>query len=375
MAQRQFRSDDTSPWIPAFGNGSDGATAIDTSTDATANTTASVASGNTALTAGSGSGFAAGNLILIHQSRNGGAGAGAWELNQIASIGGGTNWTLVYPTVQAYDTTAQVYLLKQYSSVTINSGQTLTSAAWDGSKGGIVAFLANTSITVTGNIVGSQKGYRGGTGGKATATSQAQGEGTSGAGTASTSANGNGGGGGRNNSSPGDGGGGGGGNGAGGGTGGTNANATGGTGGSTTGGTGLTTMVFGGGGGGEALETGSGNTPSNGAAGGGIVILIAPTITVSGSIAVSGGTGSGGTNPNGGSGAGGSILLKSQVAVLGSSLVTANAGSNSSLGGSAGAGRIHLDYLTSFTGTTSPTLDSARDPFLTFPTGFLPDFI
>lgn len=375
MAQRQFRSDDTSPWIHGFGNGSDGATAINTSTDATANTTISVTSGSTAATAGSGTGFAAGNLILIHQSRNGGAGAGAWELNQISSVGSGTDWTLVYPTTQAYDTTAQVYLLKQYSTVTVNSSQTLTSAAWDGTKGGIIAFLCNNTITVDGNISGNTKGFRGGAGGKATSTSQTQGEGTSGAGGASTSANGNGGGGGRNNSSPGDGGGGGGGNGATGGTGGTNVNATGGTGGSTAGDDGLVTMVFGGGGGGEALETGSGNTPSNGAAGGGLVLLIAPNITVTGSISVSGGTGSGGTNPNGGSGAGGSILIKGQTIILGSSLVTASAGSNSALGGAAGAGRIHADYLSSLTGTTSPTIDTRQDTSLTIGTSLIPDFI
>src|SRR3990167_2210136 len=166
MAQRQFASGDTSTWAEKYGDGSAGAVTIsadttDSSRSGYANTTASATIGSTALTAGSGTGFAANDLVIIHQSRNGGTGVGNWELNKISSVGGGTNWTLAYSTIYAYDTTAQVYHLVQNSAITINSAQTLTGVAWNSTTGGIVALLCNGIVTVTGNITVASKGYVG----------------------------------------------------------------------------------------------------------------------------------------------------------------------------------------------------------------------
>lgn len=350
---RQFRSDDTSPWIDKFGNGSDGVGSINTSTDATANTTFSGTETQSTGTAGSGTGFAAGNLVLIHQSRNGGDGAGVWELNKISSVGGGTDWTLAYPLQNDYGTTGQVYLFKQYSSYTVNSGQTLTGSAWDGTKGGIIAVLVNGVATITGNITTVGKGYRGAT---TNADNGYAGEGTVGASVQQTTANGNGGGGG---------------------TYGTPA----GTGGNAVGVAGLTTMFFGGG-------SGGGNEDRDGKNGAGIVLIIAKTITVTGSIngdGIAGQQGGGDQVSTGGS-AGGSILLKGQVITLGTNLVTAessaggangggsnpkgsgggghaSAGGNGSgnIGGTGSEGRIHADYLLSISGTTNPTIDSRQD--------------
>lgn len=347
MAQRQLRSDDTSAFAEKYGNGSDGAASINTSTDSVANTTFSASSGSTSATFGSGTGFADGNLILIHQSRNGGAGAGAWELNKIASGGGTTSVTLAYATIQAYDTTAQVYLLKQYSSVTINSGQTLTGRAWDGTKGGIVAFLCNGITTITGTISSSSKGYRGGAHPANDGIIGDSGEGTAGASvSASSSANGNGGGGGRQIGPES----GSGGNGS--------ALVGGGTNGAVSGNAGLTVMTFGGGGGGKGRDSTGGNVAFDGGEGGGIVLIISKTITITGAI------NSIGTSRTGaGAGAGGSVLLKGQDITLGSSLITATGGVNS-YSASAGTGRIHADYATSLSGTTSPTIDSRQDTSL-----------
>jgi len=60
----------------------------------------------------------------------------------------------------------------------------------------------------------------------------------------------------------------------------------------------------------------------------------------------------------GGSGAGGSILLKAQTATLGTAQITAAGGAGNNPGS---IGRIHLDYYTSYTGTTTPTLDATQD--------------
>ena len=70
----------------------------------------------------------------------------------------------------------------------------------------------------------------------------------------------------------------------------------------------------------------------------------------------------------GGGGAGGSALIKAQTVAFGSALVTAAAGTGGgtqSGGGNGSVGRIHLDYLTSYTGTTNPTLDARLDTSLT----------
>ena len=367
MAQRQFRSDDTSLWQYGFGNGSAGDLTVSSDITASsisgyANTTISVSNGTTSATAGSGTDFTNGDLVLIHQSRNGGTGAGVWELNRISSKGSGTDWTLENTACNDYGTTAQVYKLIQHSSITIDSTKTLTGVTWGGTTGGIIALMSSNGITVSGNISTASKGYGGGAGTTdTTGQVQEQGEGTAGAAILSQSANGNGGGGGKNEygsqSWTG---------GAGGGNGAAGSDATGrngsptSTGGTSVGSVGLTTMVFGGGGG-EYNSASGGN-------GGGIILLIAKTITITGTIVTGGGAGAGvgGGSSGSGGGAGGSVLMKAHTATLGTNLITSSggAGGTSSYGtpGGAGAvGRIHLDYKTSYTGTTTPTIDTTQD--------------
>lgn len=365
MAQRQFSQNDTSTWTEQYGDGSAGALTIsadttDSARSGYANTTISANLGSTSATAGSGTGFAANDLILIYQSRNGGTGVGNWELNKISSVGGGTNWTLAYATIYAYDTTAQVYRLVQNGDITIDSTKTLTGVAWDGTKGGVVALLSNGTITVTGVISLNSKGFRGGIAVSGSAVAGYQGEGVSGASAQTNTANGNGGGGGRTS----EGGGAGGGNGAAGGLG----EALSGDVGATAGNVGLTVAVFGGGGGSGATG-GGGGTSGVGGLGGGLVVLIGKTITVTGGITAIGADGGTSTTGSGGGGAGGSVLIKGQTITLGSTLVVATGGAfgNSSGiydGGAGGTGRIHADYAVSISGTTSPTLDSIHDSAL-----------
>lgn len=378
MAQRQFSSSDTSPWGYGYGNSGAGALTISSdTTDATPNTTFSATSGSTAATFGSGTGFANGDLLLILQTRNGGSGAGLWELNAIASGGGTTSVTLTYATINAYDTTAQVYLLKQYSAVTINNAKTLTSSAWDGSKGGIVAFLCNGTISVAGTITASGKGYRGGLG-PAAAGSRTQGEGNAGAGINDNAANGNGGGAtiGGNGTA-----GGGGGNGAAGSNGAT-ASGTG-VGGSTAGVAGLTTVVLGGAGGGGRIDTGG--SQADGGNGGGFILLIGRTVTITGALTSSGSNGVSNTTNSaggGGGGAGGPILVKGQTLTLGTNLITTPAGTGGAggfgfNGGNGGVGRIAAYYGLTISGSTTPSLTSTLDNGLNPSAGgaFLYNFI
>lgn len=374
MAQRQFRSDDTAAWGIRYGNSSNAAKTYAAnhtldSGDLFYNGTFTGTSGATTGTTGIADGTY--NLpCIIHQSR--GTGAGTWELNFLTTISGGTA-TFSYSLINTYNTGAQIVTGGQYSAITLNSGVTIQSPAWNGSTGGIALFLCSGTTSLPGTITsvgqnggapggGAGMGYSGGLGGNNTTQAQ-QGEGTAGASGGSSSANGNGGGGGLNTGgAPGEAQGGAGGNATAGANGSTLiGGGSVGTGGGTAGSADLTSMVFGGGGGGTASHNGSGGiTPgSGGGGGGGIVVIISRIITVTGSITANGGVG--GTDVGGvfgGAGAGGSILFKGQSITLGSSLVTASGGASGPAGGN---GRIHIDYSNTLSGTTTPTLDSRQD--------------
>jgi len=57
--------------------------------------------------------------------------------------------------VNGYDGTTQKIMVQRvpnYTNVTVNSGYTLTASAWDGTKGGVLLFKANGTLTVTGSI-------------------------------------------------------------------------------------------------------------------------------------------------------------------------------------------------------------------------------
>ena len=47
------------------------------------------------------------------------------------------------------------------STVTVNAGGTLTSHAWDGTTGGVVAFKARGALTILGQVNASAIGFRG----------------------------------------------------------------------------------------------------------------------------------------------------------------------------------------------------------------------
>lgn len=342
-----------------FGDGSDGSLTISSNTTQTLiDSTCTGTSGSFSLSATNVS-FVAGQIIFIHQTQ--GSMAGTWQRNTISSYTAGTITTIDALNAD-YVAGAQVIVMKQYINVTVNSGVTWTVSAWDGSKGGILPFLFNGTFTSTGSTSVAAKGYRGGTG--VNGTQATQGEGVTGTGSALSIANTSGGGGGFDSGEGHEGGGGG--------------HATvggrinqGGVGGTVSGdSTDLTTMNFGGGGGGGSYPLGSGG--GNGGRSGGIIFASGTSIVVTpitGSLSANGEDGAGSEAGGfGGGGSGGSILLKAQTATLGTNLVTA-AGGNSS--GSVGSvGRVHLDYYTSYTGTTTPTIDATQDNTLVTNTSY-----
>lgn len=357
-----------------FGDGTDGAVTVSTNdvydsgfTEPLVDATCTATSGTYSISATNAS-FTANDKILVHQTQNGTA--GTWERLEIQSYTAGTITTKT-PLANSYVSGAQVLVLNEFTNFTVNTGITLTAKAWNGSTGGILAFLVSGTLTVTGNIVGTGKGFRGRT--SRADVSKNNGEGINGYSVYDDSSRKNGGQGGSKDT-PRSGGGGGGGNGAVGGNGQPSYSTHGtiyGLGGSVVGTSDLTTMVFGGGGGMGADGWTSYQQNGTGGHGGGIIMLSATTLTVTGTVISkgnNGGTG-GGQDGGGGGGAGGSVLLKAQTGTLGTTLVTATAGAGGSggggNGGAGGVGRVHIDYLTSYTGTTNPTLNATQDNTLT----------
>ena len=354
-----------------FGDGDSGALTISSNTTQAPVDSACTGTAAAYTLSATNASFAAGDKLLIHQSR--GTGAGKWERNEIAGYTAGTI-TLTNALTNSYTTGAQVIVLEEYTNVTVNSTKTWTAKAWNGTVGGILCFLASGTVTDSGTISAIGKGFDNGVYG-AGSQDGAQAEGTSGAGgTRTQAANGSGGGGGKYSATNDTGGGAGGGHAASG-TNGTGAN--GGTGGGTSGTADLTTLTFGGGGGGGGGSTAE--IGGDGGEGGGIIFIIGVTVDASGGTAVSANGSNGGTpagGAGGGGGAGGSIFIKAQTATLGASKLTATGGAGGAggaygfSGGAGSTGRIHLDYYTSYTGTTNPTLDVTQDNTLVTTTAY-----
>ena len=345
-----------------FGTGADGdLTVTNGQTIYTDNTRSALAatanSGQSNLALASSSGFANGQEVLVVQVQ--GTGAGNYEFGTIASIASNTlglskNLTNIF-TVGG-NSKAQVIRVLQYHDLTVQSGGTLTAHPWDGSTGGIVAFRASGTVTVSGTISADGKGFRGG--GQGTSNGQAlQGEYYGGIGGYSYSANYGAGGGGKQ---PDGAAGGGGGYATVGGTGGQRQSGTPGIGGGTYGVSDLSTIYFGSGGGtacaGIFLPSGIG---------GGIVYISGAKLTVTGTISSNGmnGTGEAGNSGGGGGGAGGSIFIKGKDNTLGTNLIAVAGGAGGVAsginGGAGGNGRIRIEYGT-MTGTTNPAASTQQ---------------
>lgn len=332
--------------LGAFGMGTDGPlTVTGPATVVNKYTSASGAAGSTLVTVESTSGFAIGDEVLVHQTR--GAGAGTYEFRVISSMSGNLV-TLNSALQHAYSGSAQMIRVPHFTDVTVAAGGSLTSAGWDGTKGGILVFRSNGQVVVNGTIDASERGFRGGL--RGTGTSDApgfQGEGTGGVGSQSPVANGTGGGGGSTGNA---------GTGAGGG------HATPGhvglngspaaSPGAAFGDPRLNLLVFGGAGGAGSYDFG----PGQGGNSGGIVYIASPLLDVSGRILARGGSGTKvSAGGSGGAGSGGAIFVQVYDASIGTARVDAAAVVNpENQAGS--AGRIHVESCIG-TGTSTPEAD------------------
>jgi hypothetical protein len=360
-----------------FGDGASGSATIssDPNTRATITGSASSTSGTAGSTA-----FANGDLVMLHQTQ--GTGAGQWEINKIASGGGSTSLTFLTALHYSYGTGAQIIKIPRYTTVSISSH---SPTSWNGTTGGIEVICAKISVSGSGTITSTGKGYRGATGQSSTFTGGKQGEGSSNYNQSVTrSYNTNGGGGGNFQGGVSTAGGGGGGSANYGSDGTGDGGVLGGQGGTSIGSSDLTTLFFGGGGG--SGSTGGSGPSGVGGQGGSILVIFTKNLDISSGYLYNngnnGGNYTGGDSAGGGGGGGGNTLIVCETATLGTSRVTVTGGtkgygsSGNRHGGDGSVGRIAIHYKTSVTGTTSPTYTGVQDTTLKFGgnTGFFAFF-
>jgi len=375
-----------------FGDGSAGNLTISSNTTQAPTDAACSGTINTYSLSATNASFAAGQEILIVQMI--GTNAGISQRTKIQAYTAGTITTvdkLKISFSSSGTNKAQVLVLPQYADVTVNAGKTWTGKAWNGTTGGIFAFLASGTVTINGTITVSGKGFRGASRPASTVNIgglQGEGYGTTVYDSTNYVANYSGGGGGRGSSGGSAGSsGGGGGYATIGGTGSTGSNPLGaGQPGNAVGGQDLLALMYmggGGGSGGNSYSVGAGEGGGSGGAGGGIIYIAGATFTVNSgaSITANGAQGLvadlGHANGGGGGGAGGSVLIETQTGTLGTALLTSSGGAggyNTSgfaiQGGTGSVGRVHINYSTALTGTSSPTLYSTVDNDLSTITGY-----
>jgi hypothetical protein len=277
--------------LAQYGNGSAGTLGVASTTNLSITATGVSGVAGAAITVASTAGFAAGDQILLIQMTGSTGNQGNWEQLEVASVAGSIV-TLSAVTTKNYDAPAekvQLIKLNQYSDVGVAAD--LTTSAWNGTTGGVLAFMANNDFEVVngGKLDMTAKGFNSTNGG---------------------------------------------------------ASATGGIGGS--GGAGGDPGVAGGssGAGGQGIFGGA-DGAANGTSGGTGTTVAAPNVPGGGATAsnvtvkaakryLMGAGGKGGNGGNGGGGGGGST--QPLTAVAGTAGTTGGAGGNGGIGGNGGTG-------------------------------------
>ncbi len=128
--------------------------------------------------------LAPGDLILIYQAQGATIStvdtlaygsitalnnAGRWEYQTVAAVSGNTITLASYGggctgLKNSYDVggKAQVIRVPQYRNLTINSSGSISTLAWDGTRGGIAAVHVSGTLSNNGVITASAAGFRGG---------------------------------------------------------------------------------------------------------------------------------------------------------------------------------------------------------------------
>ena len=170
--------------VIGLGDGRDGpldVTAADTIVNSYAAITGDVPAGATAIPVGAvapaGTTFRGGDLVLVWQTAGvivpappndstkldlAATPIGRWELARISGVTP-TAVSLDVPTTLPFTAPgAQLVRVREYTDVQVRAGAKVTAVAWDGARGGVVAFLATGTVTNLGEITAGGLGFRAG---------------------------------------------------------------------------------------------------------------------------------------------------------------------------------------------------------------------
>ncbi|QRK06448.1 hemagglutinin [Archangium violaceum] len=164
-----------------LGSGKDGELIITSSgvvLNRYARLTADAAEGTSTLTVADATGFAAGDLVLLHQSTGlspapdsgdqnpidlGDGPVGRFEYARVASVSEGGVLGLTAPLLYGYAANlSQVVEVPEYTALEVSSGASLRAEPWDGGVGGILAMMVTGSLRNDGLITVDGAGFRGG---------------------------------------------------------------------------------------------------------------------------------------------------------------------------------------------------------------------
>ena len=258
---------------------------------------------------------------------------------------------------------------KNYKSIYVASGATLTISPWNGSSGGELILKCQGSVMIDGTLTVTGKGLRGGSTIGGQGSYGQEGESIYGVGTGSPAANYGGGGGGRNgikDVAVGSSGGGGGYATLGGSSSSTGGGGTVGShGGAVYGDEQFTNFYMGSGGGKGGAWWGNSGCGGTGGNGGGRIKIIGSSVTINGTLSADGQNGGNGTSQGagGGGGSGGAIwIIGDSVNINGTLSVKGGKGGisyaeGSYAGGDGGNGRIRIDYSTL---TINPVINACK---------------
>jgi gliding motility-associated-like protein len=142
--------------------------------------TNSTTAGSNSIIVGSNTSISAGDLIMIIQMQgatiNGTAKDSIWgaitnyencgtnEFVQVAGVVGAQTIDLKCSLKNGYDATGNVQIVRvpRYTTLTINSGGSITCNPWNGTTGGIIAVEVQGSTIINGAINATGQGFRGG---------------------------------------------------------------------------------------------------------------------------------------------------------------------------------------------------------------------
>ena len=162
-----------------LGNGQDGAQTI-TTANTVINTYTGIVSAaplSTSFDVDNGAAVAAGDLVMLWQTSGADAsnpvlgdqgpfdlstlGVGHWEFARVTAVNNNT-LTVADGLLNTYTDQAQVIVVPEYTSLTVDAAGSITAQDWDGDTGGIVIALVQGALTLQGNIDVSARGFRGG---------------------------------------------------------------------------------------------------------------------------------------------------------------------------------------------------------------------